>query len=302
MILKNNNQKIELEEFSINEDVKQVLLGSLLGDGYLRKFRKSVNAHYKEVHSIKQKEYVKWKNNFLRFFNTRIHEYSVFDKRTNKVYSSVLLWSKVGPILTKCYELMYSNGQKSIHPKILKEIGQFGLAVWYMDDGYYHYGDYRCGFSTDAYSYLDHKILKKWLKEKFSIETQIHARKKSKGYSYTLNIPKLQTNKFLNLIKPYIHPSMQYKLGHLIEANLDKVQHHDRKRIAYRIENYDPKKNRKQCRKYREANREKLAAQRKIYYLTNKEKILKKKKEYYYKNRLKIRKKQNESRKKRLTK
>ena len=53
MISNMNNQKIELKEFNINEDVKQVLLGSLLGDGYIA--RGSKNSGYTETHSPKQK-------------------------------------------------------------------------------------------------------------------------------------------------------------------------------------------------------------------------------------------------------
>ncbi|MBL7056556.1 hypothetical protein ISS07_06590 [Candidatus Woesearchaeota archaeon] len=92
-MIKNNNNKIEIKEFRISEDAKQVLLGSLLGDGYLRKFRKSRNAHYKEVYSVKQKDYLLWKNDYLKIFDTKVHEYSVFDQRTNKNYNSILLWN-----------------------------------------------------------------------------------------------------------------------------------------------------------------------------------------------------------------
>ena len=63
MILKNINQKIELEEVSINEGVKQVLLGSLLGDASLSKPTK--NASYSCSHSPKQKEYLIWKKDII---------------------------------------------------------------------------------------------------------------------------------------------------------------------------------------------------------------------------------------------
>ena len=64
MIFKNNNQKIELGESTINEDVKQVLLGSLLGDAYLSKTSK--NASYCCSHSPRQKDYLFWKEDILK--------------------------------------------------------------------------------------------------------------------------------------------------------------------------------------------------------------------------------------------
>ena len=88
------NQKIELAEFNIDEDVKQVLLGSLLGDGSLEINKGGKNAFYREIHSSKQKDYLLWKNQFLKIFNTKLQEYSTFDNRTNNTYYIILLWSK----------------------------------------------------------------------------------------------------------------------------------------------------------------------------------------------------------------
>lgn len=43
---------------SLSEEQKQVILGCLLGDGYMRK---KTNAHLQITHSVKQSEYVDWK-------------------------------------------------------------------------------------------------------------------------------------------------------------------------------------------------------------------------------------------------
>ncbi len=159
-----NNQKMELEEFNINEEVKQVLLGSLLGDESLNINKGGKNAFYREVHSQKQKDYLLWKNGFLKFFNTRSYEYSIDDKRTNKTYYSILLWSKTHLILTHYCKVLYKNLRKTISEELLNQINVFGLAVWYMDDGCYHYGDGRCQLGTDAFSYEEHLIIKNCLK------------------------------------------------------------------------------------------------------------------------------------------
>jgi len=45
----------------MKEKVKQVLLGSLLGDGRVGIYPKYKNAIFVESHSLKQKEYLLWK-------------------------------------------------------------------------------------------------------------------------------------------------------------------------------------------------------------------------------------------------
>ena len=76
----------------INEDVGQILLGSLLGDGavYYNKGRYKNKAFYSEVHSINQKEYALWKN--VRLFEklcTRTRTYQQYEKEQEKYYSKI---------------------------------------------------------------------------------------------------------------------------------------------------------------------------------------------------------------------
>lgn len=287
MVSNMNNQKIELEKFDINEDVKQVLLGSLLGDGSLEINKEGKNAFYREVHSLKQKEYLIWKNQFLKIFDTKFHEYSTYDKRTGKTYYSILLWSKTHTILTRYYNILYKERRKTISQELLNEINIFGLTIWYMDDGCYHYGDGRCQLGTDALSYQEHLLIKDWLSRIFGINIQIHKRMKNNKESYTTVLTKVETDKFLNLIEPFIIPNMYYKLGHLKEENSSKIGIHNNKVIQYRKLEYQLNKEKylKHNREYRKANKERLIKQRKEYYLLNKEKILKQKKEYHAKNR-----------------
>lgn len=48
---------------SLSKVQKQVILGSILGDGYMRK---KTNAHLQITHSYIQKEYVDWKYEILK--------------------------------------------------------------------------------------------------------------------------------------------------------------------------------------------------------------------------------------------
>lgn len=281
------NDKNDSVDLQIDEDVKQVLLGSLMGDGSLGKNKGAKNVFYREIHSSKQKEYLLWKNQFLKVFNTRYYEYSTYDNRTNKTYHSILLWSRVSSLLTYYHDLLYKNGKKSFPIEFLQEVNIFGLAVWYMDDGYYHYGDDRCGLSTDALSFEDHVILTKWLKDKFDIDSRFYNRGKKGTTWYTLVFSKSEANKFLKLIEPYVIPSMYYKLGAIKEENQARIKEFEQKGIEYRKTFYNENKELMQKKNkinyYK--NRNNWLIHRKQYYELNREKILAQKKGYHIKNR-----------------
>jgi len=286
MISNNINQKMGLEEFNIDEDVKQVLLGSLLGDGSLGINKGGKSAFYREIHSLKQKEYLIWKNQFLKVFDTKLHEYSIYDSRTDRTYHSILLWSKTNTLLTLYFQNLYKQGKKTINEDLLNQVGILGLAIWYMDDGYYHYGDYRCALSTDSYTYGEQLLVKNWLKNKFNVNAQIH-KSSSKSVRYNIVLSKNETDKFLRMIQSFIVPSMYYKLGHLKEENSLKIEMHNNKNTQYRKLSYQLNKEYhwKHNKEYYKANKERLLKYREDYYLKNRDSILKQKKGYHAKNR-----------------
>ncbi len=65
---------------SLSKVQKQLILGSVLGDGYMRK---KTNTHLQISHSIKQKEYVDWKFHILK--NLVISAPKVFNGNAGRV-------------------------------------------------------------------------------------------------------------------------------------------------------------------------------------------------------------------------
>lgn len=74
-----------------------------------------------------------------------------------------------------------------------------------MDDGTYHYSSVR--IATNCFNYREHCILIKILQEKYKIEASIHKN------SNQLYINKKSLPLLINIILPYFHSSMYYKLG-----------------------------------------------------------------------------------------
>jgi len=183
------------------EDEFQVLYGGLLGDSHLS--RVSNNAQGSFNHCIKQLEYAKYKQEFLKRFTNPIKIVNKYDKRVNKSYQQCYCYIKGSTALNALYDKIYQNKIKYIDKELLYSLNPLGLAIWFMDDGSYDpYGYILC---TDSFSKDDLSLIQKFFKEKYNIETSI--RKNNEIY-----IKASSRETFKSLIKPYIHESMLYKL------------------------------------------------------------------------------------------
>ena len=111
---------------SLLEVQKSLIVGSLLGDGYMRC---KTNAHLQVTHSIRQKIYVDWKYQQLKdFVSTPPKEYQGNGNRVGYRFFTRSL-----PLFTPFYHRFYPHGKKIIPPDI--QITPLTLAVWFMDDG-----------------------------------------------------------------------------------------------------------------------------------------------------------------------
>ncbi len=187
-----------------------VLIGTILGDGFLQKTGEK-NARLRLEHSLKQKDYVFWKGSiFGRLFQGKPNYLDRVHPKTRATYSYCRWQSDATPVLGKWRKYFYPNGKKIIP----NDIGNFltepiTLAVWYMDDGYFNKID------RNSYIYLGRitrdevDILQKAIRKNFEIEATIYD-KKNKGFA--LFFGALETKKLQTLIRPFIVPSLQYKL------------------------------------------------------------------------------------------
>ena len=107
---------------------------------------------------------------------------------------------------------MYRNGRKIIPASVLDIITPLSLAVWYMDDGCKK-NNYSIIISTDGFSAVSLKKLRLMLQERWFINTRI-VMKTTAGKKYgRLTIGSYDLVRFFELIRPYIIPSMEYKIS-----------------------------------------------------------------------------------------
>jgi hypothetical protein len=181
---------------SLSEIQKQLILGCVLGDGYIRK---KVNAHLQVTHSIKQKEYVDWKYKMLDGL-VNSHP-KIYKGNGNRV--GYRFFTKSLPQLTQIYHYFYKGGVKIV-PKGLK-LTPLSLAVWYMDDG--SRSRKASYFNCQQFDRISRNNMIKMLSS-VGLKATLN---KDKSY-FRIYISSYSTPHLVSTIKQHIIPSMRYKL------------------------------------------------------------------------------------------
>jgi len=190
---------------------KQIVIGTVLGDGYLQKVGKR-NARLRLEHSVKQKDYIFWKYEELkRYMQDRPKLIKRFNPIWKKSYSYYRCQSHSSPFFGKLRDKFYSMNQKIV-PKDIKILldDPFTLAIWYMDDGYYYKRDKTAYIYLSKFSKEEFKLLLKTLKENFGLKPKLE--KKNSG-NYNLKFSVKETAKLMTIVKPHLIKSMRYKLS-----------------------------------------------------------------------------------------
>ena len=187
---------------SLTQLQRSIIIGSILGDGYVRIMPKRRNAFLEINHSYKAKEYVEWKYEQLK--SIAGSEPKMRKGKGDRV--AFRFYTRQHPEITELFQAFYQAGKKMI-PETFT-LDPLALAVWYMDDGS------KC---RDSDVYLNTQQFKHEHQERLINILEQHEIKcrmnKDKQY-YRLRILKESLPKFRELIEKHIVPSMKYKLSY----------------------------------------------------------------------------------------
>ena len=185
---------------SLTKLERSIIIGSILGDGYMRIIPGRHDAFLEINHSVKAKDYVDYKFNKLK----RICESAPKERATNEDRHAYRFFTKQHKNLTTLYGLFYKNKRKII-PKNL-ELDSVSIDIWYMDDGSKS-RDSDVYLNTQQFSLTDQRKLLNCLR-KFGINARLN---KDKKY-YRIRILKESIKNFMRIVAPHMAPSMKYKL------------------------------------------------------------------------------------------
>ena len=114
---------------SLTQFQRSIIIGSVLGDGYLRIVPKRKNAFLEINHSFNQKECIDWK--YLALKNISASPPKM--RKGNGKRMAYRFHTKQSSVLATIYRRFYQNGKKTIPQNII--LDPISLAVWFMDDG-----------------------------------------------------------------------------------------------------------------------------------------------------------------------
>jgi recombination protein RecA len=191
----------------------QFVLGGLMGDGALSSSQNGHAARLRWGHGKKQAAYGDWKA--AMFGNVTV-------SRSTNAKSAV--FHDVQPLaeLAELRRVVYmGNGKKAITSDYLKALTPLGLAVWFMDDGTFTLrskglqtrtlgGSGRVEICVEAFTEGSQQRVVDYLRDTWGFDVKLrHAGVRRVSY---VQFTTASSARFLELVAPFVHPSMDYKL------------------------------------------------------------------------------------------
>ena len=191
----------------LSDQTKELILGSILGDGSLCVHKPYRNARFSFRHSVHQEEYFFWKMSQLKEISS---EKCWWRQGKNGLGDAMLRYQSLAlPRLSELYGMTHERGKLTIRRKWLNTLTPLSLAVWWLDDGSIIANGRKGVFCTESFSYKEQKILARYLLTvwgvKVSIGKIVRLRSEVARTYYRLWFRSTQElKKFLLIILPFI--------------------------------------------------------------------------------------------------
>lgn len=196
----------EGSSFSLSEltgQQRDVLVGTLLGDGCLAKHGHYHRLHVK--HAIAHAELAELKYRVFEDFITMSPH--VFDQRLRgKGYPCVQFATRTHPVFSLWHARFYDGRTKVVPRDVASLLTPLSLAIWLMDDGGADYAGLT--FQTHSFVLGEVRLLRTALQVRFGLET---SEQFNKGKT-VIYVPAAGMSRLRELVMPFVVPSLLYKL------------------------------------------------------------------------------------------
>jgi recombination protein RecA len=197
-----------VEDYRLTDDQLQLLMGSALGDGALRQVGTHA-ASFRVGHGDAQEDYARWKHWMLEPFSRS------FGRVGNGQGFDTIAFPTLADFRAGLYE---EDGRRTAATAVLDRLDARGVAVWYGDDGSFmgHFDRWGHGKAV-----LYNKSLQGTARERTAALFERlgvgRPRDDGRGFWFTAE----QTTNLHELIAPYLHPSVDYKLHPTLRDRFD---------------------------------------------------------------------------------
>jgi hypothetical protein len=203
--------KADRESFTLSTELKEILVGLILGDLNILKGKNSTNAGLRFEQSTIHEDYL-------------LHLYALFkgyclslpkvytrspNVKTGKVYSRVRFITHSLPCFNPFLDLFYPSGLKIIPLNIGDLLTPLGLAYLICDDGSFKKSERAVILCTDGFTLKEVKLLVEVLTHKFNLKCTIN--KEKNGFRVRISAKSLLI--LQNLLKDIMPPMMLHKIG-----------------------------------------------------------------------------------------
>ncbi len=202
------------EPVRLSEQQWQVVLGSLMGDGNLSpNLRGRRGVRFRLGHDARQRDYLDWKVSLLGNIGCSRRE-----NARGAVFADFTPLAELGELQRSVY---LGDGRKTLSWDYLKALTPLALAIWFMDDGSFTMrsqglqqrtagGSGRVQFCVEAMTPGSRDRLADYLRDTHGFA--VSWRTSGVAGKAVLTFDAASSRRFLDLVAPYVHPSMDYKL------------------------------------------------------------------------------------------
>jgi LAGLIDADG DNA endonuclease family len=193
-------------------DLIEIAIGMILGDGSM--YKKKIDALIKFEQGYKQTEFLIHLFELFKGYCFMIEPGKRIELRGDRKGLLKSLWFKTfsHSSFTEIWNLFYVNGsnKKSIQKGlVLNHLSAKGLAYWIMCDGSLQNDKKTMILHTQSFSYEENLILSNELNKKFNFKTKVISHKVK---YYVIKFDSNDAFNLKNLIKPFMHLSLSYKI------------------------------------------------------------------------------------------
>ncbi|MEK7616224.1 MAG: LAGLIDADG endonuclease [Patescibacteria group bacterium] len=190
---------------------REVLIGTLLGDGHLETQNRGRTYRLKIEHIAWQKEYTDWLYQIFQewVLTSPQEKIQIIENLPRKKY----WFSTISHGAFRFYAQQFYKEKRKVLPKLMQKwLSPLVMAVWFMDDGSIKSKHHRALIlNSQCFTKEENLKLIETIQKKFGITMSLRPQRNL----YQLYIGKDSVQKFVDLIQPYVLPSMRYKLGKL---------------------------------------------------------------------------------------
>lgn len=193
-----------------DSELISIIFGSLLGDGYAEKHGNGTRICFQQEESH---------SSYLFYLHEKISEKGYCNETKPKITTRIGKKGKLrylSRFKTYTYssfnwirDIFYFEDKKIVPKNISDYLSPLALAIWIQDDG----GKASSGLKicTNSFTYEEVKFLAEVLKDKYGFKVTVN--KAGALNQYVLYFSKNSMGDLAKVVKPYMHPSMYYKLN-----------------------------------------------------------------------------------------